>query len=462
MAVKPERDTRSPSDAADDDLDRLRALVSGMISGPESLYLREAASLARSKPEAGRRLVSLVARYHRLGQMPVAQYVRIRRQLKASLDLVNPATGARAPRVAHQGAAGDAAANEPRAVTSTGVPIEATVTTPLPDAATKPARGASDRESRSPPQGLRPPQGVSKSSRGAAAPKGAPQASRKVASQTAVPQGAASQPRAAPRSVSPSATPTPTRQATPELDFLPPQSKDRAPAAQSAQPHPGRPPAPLPGPAPALSGTSSPPSATAPRIEIGAVLRERYELQSLLGSGGMATVYKALDRYRASLGLPNCHVALKIVVPQSTDEIPDQTRDEPPDAALGREFHNAQQLSHPNIVNVFDIGHEAGATFYTMELLEGEQLDELMARIGGPLPREQALAIVRDIGSAIEHAHSRGILHADLKPQNVFVTCDGQVRILDFGGLSMPPRGPWIGELNDPQATERYRTAAVR
>jgi serine/threonine protein kinase len=129
------------------------------------------------------------------------------------------------------------------------------------------------------------------------------------------------------------------------------------------------------------------------------------------------------------------------------------------DAALGREFHNAQQLSHPNIVNVFDIDHEGGATFYTMELLEGEQLDELLERLGGPLPCAQALAIVRDIGAAIQHAHSRGILHADLKPQNVFVTYGGQVRVLDFGGLGVLPHEPWIGEPVLAPTAERYRTA---
>jgi hypothetical protein len=186
-------------------------------------------------------------------------------------------------------------------------------------------------------------------------------------------------------------------------------------------------------------------------IEPGTVLRERYRLESLLGSGGMAVVYKALDRYRAKLALPDCEVALKIVTPHvATAEA---------DAALGREFHNAQQLSHPNIVNVFDIDHEDGATFYTMELLEGEQLDEMLGRIGGPLPLAQALAIMRDIGAAIEHAHSRGILHADLKPQNVFVTHGGQVRVLDFGGLSMPARGHWIGEPSLSPAFERYQTA---
>lgn len=203
----------------------------------------------------------------------------------------------------------------------------------------------------------------------------------------------------------------------------------------------------MPVPAGAAAGSAK----TELNIEPGTVLRERYLLESLLGSGGMAVVYKALDRYRARLGLPDCEVALKVVTPHVATPAAD--------AALGREFHNAQQLSHPNIVNVFDIDHEDGATFYTMELLEGEQLDELLGRLGGPLPLVQALAIMRDIGAAIEHAHSRGILHADLKPQNVFVTYGGQVRVLDFGGLSMPAPRHWTDEPALSPDSERYQTA---
>ncbi|HTW74564.1 MAG TPA: protein kinase [Steroidobacteraceae bacterium] len=160
----------------------------------------------------------------------------------------------------------------------------------------------------------------------------------------------------------------------------------------------------------------------------GGVLRGRYELQSLLGSGGMASVYKAVDRYRSSLGLEDCYVAIKIVNAQ---------RAQPAAVtALGREFHHAQRLSHPNVVNVYEIDHEGEASFYTMELLEGERLSQLCERIGGALPPRQALAIIRDIGSAIAHAHSRAVVHGDLKPHNIFVTVGGQIRVLDFGGLS--------------------------
>src|SRR5665213_632929 len=169
------------------------------------------------------------------------------------------------------------------------------------------------------------------------------------------------------------------------------------------------------------------------------VLHDRYELQQLLGRGGMASVYKAVDRYRAQLGLVDCFVALKLVQANAAKPA---SRD-----ALGREFHSAQRLSHPNVVNVFDIDHDGDTIFYTMEMLSGERLSRVLQRIDGAmLPRPYALAIIRDIGAAVAHAHARGVVHADLKPSNVMMTLDGEVRVVDFGGASMPPREPWVSE----------------
>jgi serine/threonine protein kinase len=188
------------------------------------------------------------------------------------------------------------------------------------------------------------------------------------------------------------------------------------------------------------------------RIGAGTVLGERYELVQLLGRGGMACVYQARDRYRASLGIADCMVAIKIVqpVPSRPGGID----------ALGREFHNAQRLSHPNVVNVYNIEREADLSFYSMELLDGVQLDQLLTRAGGQLQRGHALAIIRDIGAAIAHAHARGVVHADLKPHNIMVTRDGQVRVLDFGSGIVRPGEPWISELSPGgdyrQATPSY------
>jgi Protein kinase domain/Calx-beta domain len=186
-------------------------------------------------------------------------------------------------------------------------------------------------------------------------------------------------------------------------------------------------------------------------IGIGTVLRDRYELLQLLGRGGMASVYKARDRYRTSLGVADCFVAIKLVQPHPS-------RPGSVDA-LGREFHNAQRLSHPNVINVYDIDREADASFYSMEFLDGERLSQLVKRAGGRLPRLYALAIVRDIGDAIAHAHSRGVVHSDLKPHNIMITRDGHVRVLDFGSGMVRSGEPWISELS-PGGDYRQATPA--
>jgi hypothetical protein len=206
--------------------------------------------------------------------------------------------------------------------------------------------------------------------------------------------------------------------------------------------------------APATAPASPTEAADLPQITIGTgtVLRERYELLQLVGRGGMASVYQARDRYRTSLGVADCFVAIKIVQPHPS-------RPGSVDA-LGREFHNAQRLSHPNVINVYEIDREADASFYSMEFLEGERLSQLVKRAGCRLPRPYALAIVRDIGAAIAHAHSRGVVHSDLKPHNIMITRDGHVRVLDFGSGIVRSGEPWISELspggNYRQATPAY------
>jgi hypothetical protein len=201
----------------------------------------------------------------------------------------------------------------------------------------------------------------------------------------------------------------------------------------------------------AAPGRAQSAAQSTPAIAPGTLLCNRYDLQALLGSGGMGSVYRALDRYRASLGLPDSCVALKIVTSQPLGAANA--------LALVREFHNAQQLSHPNVINVYEIDHEGDASFYTMELLDGERLSQLLERTGGPLSAPYALSIIRDIGAAIAHAHSRGVVHGDLKPHNIFITYGGQVRVLDFGGLSHSPPEPWIADPDSPGRSRSYRTA---
>jgi serine/threonine protein kinase len=167
------------------------------------------------------------------------------------------------------------------------------------------------------------------------------------------------------------------------------------------------------------------------RVEIGQVLRSRYVIEQCLGSGGKGTVFKALDRYRSSLPAAQRYVALKILhaVADGREEMVE---------ALRRELYCAQMLSHRNVVNVFELDRDGDIDFFTMELLEGELLSTVMARFQSqPMHRPHAWAIIRQIASGLEYAHSRKVVHADLKPQNIMITDSGEVRILDFGSSSV-------------------------
>lgn len=157
------------------------------------------------------------------------------------------------------------------------------------------------------------------------------------------------------------------------------------------------------------------------------VLRDRYELTSILGRGSTGTVYKAVDRHRAHLDPTARCVAVKVLKLNYQDR-PDEL------AQLEREFHEAQSLSHPNVVSVFDLDRDGNVYFIVMELLEGELLADIMKRLDGqPMTRHYALGIISSVGAALAHAHRRGVVHADLKPRNVMITTNGEVRVLDFG-----------------------------
>jgi hypothetical protein len=157
------------------------------------------------------------------------------------------------------------------------------------------------------------------------------------------------------------------------------------------------------------------------------VLRSRYELLSVLGRGSTGTVYRALDRHRAHLSESARCVAVK-VLKLNYQERPAAL------AELEREFHQAQSLSHPNIVSVFDLDRDGDTYFIVMELLEGDLLADILHRLdGGRMSREHALTIISSVGAALAYAHRRDIVHADLKPRNVLITKHGEVRVLDFG-----------------------------
>src|SRR5512136_1462220 len=143
-----------------------------------------------------------------------------------------------------------------------------------------------------------------------------------------------------------------------------------------------------------------------------------YEVLGLVGAGGMGEVYRARD---ARLGRD---VAVKVLPPTFADDAEHLRRFE-------REARAAGSLNHPNILSIFDVGTHEGAPYLVMELLEGHTLRQQIE--GRPLPVRQAVEIARALAEGLAAAHEKGIVHRDLKPDNVFLTGDGRVKILDFG-----------------------------
>jgi serine/threonine protein kinase len=174
-------------------------------------------------------------------------------------------------------------------------------------------------------------------------------------------------------------------------------------------------------------------------LATGRVLRSRYVLESRLGSGGMGTVFKAMDRYRCDLPEGDRHVAIKILHEKIGG-------DQEILANLRREFYCAQTLSHRNIVKVYELDRDDDAAFFTMELLEGELLSGLIEQLH-PISLSYAWAIIREVGAGLVHAHSRNVVHGDIKPQNIMITYSGELRILDFGASSAPTRQRSLADL---------------
>ena len=153
---------------------------------------------------------------------------------------------------------------------------------------------------------------------------------------------------------------------------------------------------------------------------IGKLLDNRYEIMECIGVGGMAVVYKA-----------RCHrlnrlVAVKILKPELAQ-----------DAEFRRRFHDESQavamLSHPNIMAVYDVSSSDDLDYIVMELLDGITLKQYMQKKGLPLNWREALHFITQIMKALSHAHDRGIIHRDIKPQNIMVLRDGSVKVTDFG-----------------------------
>ncbi len=152
---------------------------------------------------------------------------------------------------------------------------------------------------------------------------------------------------------------------------------------------------------------------------MGELIAERYELEELVGTGGMSSVYRAHDR------LLERDVALKVLHPQFTADTDYVER-------FRREARSVARLSHPNIVTVIDRGEQDGRQFIVFEYVRGENLKTLLQRVG-PLPEEEAVRLALQIARALGFAHDNGLVHRDVKPQNVLLNGDGQAKVTDFG-----------------------------
>ncbi|MBR1584713.1 MAG: protein kinase [Clostridia bacterium] len=152
---------------------------------------------------------------------------------------------------------------------------------------------------------------------------------------------------------------------------------------------------------------------------IGKMLDNRYELVEFVGKGGMALVYRAVDHRTGH------SVAVKILRPEFNQDAEFSSRFE-------REATTASKMSHHNIVNLLDVGQDGDIRYLVMEYVKGQTLKEVI-RQKGALPPSVAAQIGIRILSALQHAHNNGIIHRDIKPQNVLVHADGHIKVADFG-----------------------------
>ncbi len=171
------------------------------------------------------------------------------------------------------------------------------------------------------------------------------------------------------------------------------------------------------------------PGATHTRVGIGSTVKQRFVLEQLLGVGGMGAVYRARDLRKEEAGDESSRIALKIL----SDEFRQHPR---AFVTLQREAKKTQALAHPNIVTVYDFDREGDLVYLTMEELRGTSLADIISSEGPPAGKaavRRRIDLVRQIAAGLAYAHSKGFVHSDLKPNNVMVTEEGVVKILDFG-----------------------------
>lgn len=158
----------------------------------------------------------------------------------------------------------------------------------------------------------------------------------------------------------------------------------------------------------------------------GDILKERFVLEEILGTGGMSVVFKARDIRKEEANDANPHVAMK-VLGHEFKEHPESFM------VLQRETQKAQRLAHPNIVTVYDFDRDGDTIYMTMECMHGNPLDKIIKDNPAGLSLEEAVPIITGMSHALAYAHKKDIIHSDFKPGNVFVTDEGVAKVLDFG-----------------------------
>jgi len=163
------------------------------------------------------------------------------------------------------------------------------------------------------------------------------------------------------------------------------------------------------------------------QLQVGSVLRDRFLLKEQVSEGSMGIVYKALDRRLAEAGEKDANVAIKVLSPQLS-------RNGAALRALQQEAAKGRCLTHPNIVRFIDLDREGDLYFIVMEWLDGRSLSKILDDDrGNQVDFPTAMDIVRQTGRALDYAHQRGVIHADVKPGNIIITPEGQVKLIDFG-----------------------------
>ena len=156
------------------------------------------------------------------------------------------------------------------------------------------------------------------------------------------------------------------------------------------------------------------------------IINNRFVIKESLGVGGMGMVFRALDLRKQETGDSEPYIAIKILSSEFEGH---------PQAfvSLQREAKKSQLISHPNVIKVYDFDRDGDLVYLTMEELKGQPLNQLIREYSQGLPLDMAINIIQAISEGLAYAHKKKIVHSDLKPDNIFYTEEGEVKIIDFG-----------------------------